>query len=124
MEKVIEKKRGVAIGMILTFLLTFHFTNLSLAQEKSESSPCPKPYIKLIKPNLAKAGQQIIIRGHRFGKEKLETEVVFPPGINANIISWRNFRITAEVPVGAETGNVVVKTKCATSNGEYFKVAK
>lgn len=124
MQKILKRKRGEAIAGILTFLVTLCFINLSLAQGKPESSPCPKPYIKLIKPNLTKAGQQITIRGRRFGPEEKKGEVIFPPGLNGKIISWRNSRITVEVPSGAKTGNVVVKTKCAESNGEYFKVVE
>ncbi|KPJ55953.1 MAG: hypothetical protein AMJ42_05950 [Deltaproteobacteria bacterium DG_8] len=124
MQKIIEKKRGGTIAGISIFLVILSFISLSLAQEKSEPSPCPKPYIKLIKPNLARAGQKITIRGHRFGSEEKSGEVVFPPGLNGKIISWSNSRITIEVPSGAETGKVVVKTKCAESNGEFFKVAQ
>jgi len=124
MQRIIVKKIvGVITGILISPLI-FSFITLSLAQEKSESSPCPKPYIKLIKPNLASMGQQIIIRGHRFGSEDKASKVVFPPGINGKIISWRNSRITVEVPSGAETGKVVVKTSCAESNGEFFKVEK
>lgn len=124
MQKMIRKKRVEAIAGVLTFLVSLCLVNLSLAQDKPESSPCPKPYIKLIKPKLAKPGQQIIIRGHRFGPEEKKGEVIFPPGLNGKIISWRNSRITVEVPSGAKTGKVVVKTKCASSTSEYFKVVE
>ncbi len=124
MQKMIGRKGSEAIAGILTFLVSLCLVNLSLAQDKPESSPCPKPYIKLIKPKLAKAGQQITIRGHRFGPEEKKGEVIFPLGLNGKIISWRNSRITVAVPSGAKTGMVVVKTKCATSNGEYFKVVE
>ena len=124
MQKMIGRKRVGALAGILTFLVSLYFISLSLAQDKPESSPCPKPYIKLIKPNLAKPGEQIIIRGRRFGPEEKKGEVIFPPGLNGKIISWRNSRITVEVPSGAKTGKVVVKTKCAESNGEYFKVVE
>ncbi len=124
MQKMIGKKRGGAIIGVLAFLISLYLINPSQAQEKSDPSPCPKPYIKLIKPKLAKAGQQIIIRGRRFGKEKQSSRVIFPPGVNGKINSWRNGRITVEVPSGAKTGKVVVVTKCATSNGEFFKVGE
>jgi hypothetical protein len=124
MQKMIGRRRVGAIAGILTFLVSLYFISLSLAQDKPESSPCPKPYIKLIKPKLAKPGEQIIIRGHRFGKEEQGDEVIFHPDFNGKIISWRNSRITVVVPPGAKTGSVVVKTKCATSNGEFFKVVK
>ena len=124
MQKMLKIKRGGAIAGILTFSATLCFINLSLAQVKPEFSPCPKPYIKLIKPNLTKAGQQITIRGRRFGPGEKKGEVIFPPGLNGKIISWRNSRITVEVPSGAKTGRVVVKTKCAARTAEYFKVVE
>ena len=124
MQKMIGLKRVGVLTGFLTFLLSITIYNLALAQEKSESSPCPKPYIKLIKPKLAKEGQQVTIRGHRFGKEEEKGEVIFPPGLKGRIISWRNSRITVEVPSGTKTGMVVVETKCAESNGEFFKVSK
>ena len=116
------KKFGILIGVLGVLVNLILFT-LALAQEDSELAPCPKPYIKLIKPNLAKAGQQIIIRGYRFGPEEKKGEVIFPPGLKGKVISWRYSRITVEVPYGAMTGKVVVKT-CAESNGEFFKVAE
>jgi len=124
MQKMIGRKRTRTVTGILTFLVSLCLVNLSLAQDKPESSPCPKPYIKLIKPNLTKAGQQITIRGRRFGPEEKKGEVIFPPGLNGKIISWRNSRITVEIPSGAKTGKVVVKTQCAESTGEYFKVVE
>ena len=117
------KKVGILIG-VLGFLVNLNFFNLAVAQEESEPTPCPKPHIKLIKPNLAKAGKQVIIRGHRFGPAEKKGEVIFPPDVSAKIISWRNSRITVEVPSGAKTGKVVVRTKCAESNGEFYKVAE
>lgn len=122
MQTIKMRKRDGAILGLLAFLVSLNFYNLVVAQEKGESPPCPKPYIKLIKPNLANAGEQIIIRGRRFGPKGKMGEVIFPPGIKGKVISWRNSRITVEVPSGAKTGKVTVKTKCATSNEEFFKV--
>ena len=124
MEKMMRSKRvGVIIGF-LAFWVSLFFIGSSLAQDKAEISPCPKPYIKLIKPKLAKAGQQVAIRGRRFGEEEQGCEVIFQPGLNGKIISWRNSRIEVVVPSGVKTGKVVVKTKCAESIGEFFKVAE
>ncbi len=67
---MIGRKGSGAIAGILTFLVCLYFINLSLAQDKPVSSPCPKPYIKLIKPNLAKAGQQVKLPAHRAGHLK------------------------------------------------------
>jgi len=117
-------KRVVVTLPLLVLMVSLAFCSVASAQEKSDTTPCPKPYIKLIKPGLAKAGQQVIVRGRRFGKERKVGVVVFPPGINGKIISWANNRITAEVPSGAKSGKVVVKTGCATSNGDFLKVVE
>jgi len=122
MRGILDKRKREIILSLLVFLVILHFCGGTLAQEESKSSPCPKPYIKLIKPNVAKAGEQVIIRGQRFGKDS--GEVIFSPGLNGKVINWTHSRITAEVPSGAKAGDVIVKTGCASSNGEFFKVAE
>jgi hypothetical protein len=120
-KKIAEKRTG-AIVLSLMLLFASGFCSTALAQEKTEKEVCPKPYIKLLKPQLAKVGQQIVVRGHRFGDKEKAGEVIFSPGIGGNVISWTNSRITVEVPAGAKTGPVVVQTKCAESNSEMLKV--
>ena len=119
-----KNKGNIAFAAILSLILLFKvgFGGIGIAQEKTDTEVCPKPYIKLIKPNLARAGQQVIIRGHRFGDKEKAGEVVFSPGIGGNVIAWTNSRITVEVPAGAKTGPVVVQTKCAESNSEILKI--
>lgn len=119
------KSAGKRTGaIVLPFMLLFAvgFGEIAPAQEKTETEVCPKPYIKLIKPKLARAGEQIVIRGRRFGDKEKAGEVIFPPGINGRVVSWTNSRITVAVPAGATTGDVVVRTKCASSNGEMIKI--
>ena len=113
--------RGVLLGL-LVFLTSLCYNGHVVGQEKEDDSPCPKPYIKIIKPKLAQPGQEIIIRGRRFGEDQESGDVIFPPGLSGRVIYWRNNRISVEVPPGAQTGEVVVKTKCATSNSEFLKV--
>jgi len=120
--KEITGKRTVAAILSLMLIFTAGFGGVALAQEKADKEVCPKPYIKLIKPSLARSGQQVIIRGHRFGDKETAGEVIFSPGIGGTIISWTNSRITVEVPAGAKTGAVVVQTKCAESNTEILKI--
>ena len=120
-----KKNEGnISVAAILSLMLFFTvgFCDIALAQEKADKEVCPKPYIKLIKPNLARAGQQVIIRGHRFGDQEKAGEVIFSPGIGGNVIAWTNSRITVEVPAGAKTGPVVVQTTCAESNSEILKI--
>ena len=106
----------VLMGIIL-------LVSMANSQEDTGPPPCPHPYIKLIKPKLAKPGTQVIIRGRRFRDQDESSDVVFTPGLSGKIIFWRNTKIKVEVPPGARTGSVVVKTKCATSNEQFFKVA-
>jgi len=113
--------RGVLLGLLV--LLTSLCCNDHVAgQEKEDASPCPTPYIKIIKPKLAQPGQEITIRGRRFGEYEESGDVIFTPGLSGRIMYWRNNRIRVEVPPGAQTGEVVVKTKCAASNSEFLKV--
>ena len=120
--KEITGKRTIAAVLPLTLLFAVGLCGAALAQENTDKEVCPKPYIKLIKPKLATAGQQITIRGHRFGEKEQAGEVIFSPGISGNIISWTNSRLTVEVPAGAQTGDVVVNNRCASSNGEIIKI--
>jgi len=116
-------KTGRTVLLVVALLTTFILLKPARAQDTSNPDPCPKPYIKLIKPKLAQPGQEIIIRGRRFGHDAESGDVMFPPGLSAaRIIYWRNNRIRVEVPPGAETGEIVVKTKCATSRGSFLKV--
>jgi hypothetical protein len=123
MQKMMSSKKVSVITGLLALWVSLFLIDLSLAQDKPETSACPKPYIKLIKPKLAQPGQEIIIRGRRFGEDEASGDVIFPPGLSAaRIIYWRNNRIKVVVPPGAQTGEMVVKTKCATSNGGFLKV--
>ena len=113
--------RGVLLGLLVA-LTSLCYNHYVAAQDKEDASPCLTPYIKIIKPKLAQPGQEIIIRGRRFGAQEESSDVIFSPGLVGRIIDWRNNKIKVEVPPGAQTGAVVVKTKCATSNGDFLKV--
>lgn len=120
--KEITGKRTIAAVLPLTLLFAVGLCGAALAQENPDKEVCPKPYIKLIKPKLATSGQQITIRGHRFGEKEQAGEVIFSPGIGGNIISWTNSRIAVEVPAGAQTGDVVVTNKCGQSDKSILKI--
>ena len=113
--------RGVLLGLVV-FLTALCYSDHVTAQEMEDNSSCPTPYIKIIKPKLAQPGQVIIIRGRRFGPEEKAGDVIFPPGLPGRIIYWRNNRISVEVPPGAQTGEVVVQSECATSNSDFLKI--
>ena len=113
--------RGVLLGLVV-FLTALCYSDHVTAQEMEDNSSCPTTYIKIIKPKLAQPGQVIIIRGLRFGPEEIAGDVIFPPGLPGRIIYWRNNRISVEEPPGAQTGEVVVQSECATSNSDFLKI--
>jgi hypothetical protein len=88
---------------------------------EEEGGPCPKPYIKTISPGAAQPGDQVKIRGRRFGTE--EGTVIFTPEVKAEIVNWTMHIIWVIVPETATSGPVVVKVPCGSeSNTQYFKV--
>lgn len=101
---------------IVCFLLPYY-----AGTTEAEEGLCPQPYIKTIFPRAAKPGDQIRIRGRRFGTEK--GEVVFSSGVKAVIVEWTIHKIWVIVPESATSGPVIVRVACGSeSNREYFKV--
>jgi len=99
-----------------SFFLPYH---IGTAEE--EGGTCPKPYIKTIFPMAAQPGDQVKIRGRRFGTE--QGAVVFTPEVTAEIVNWTIHRIWVIVPEAATTGPVVVRLPCGSeSNTQYFTV--
>jgi hypothetical protein len=90
---------------------------------QDETGPCPTPYVKTIYFKAGTPGDQIKIRGRRFGEEK--GEVLFSPHVKAEVVKWTNSQIWVIVPQAAYTGPVTISKPCGTvSNGSYFKVIK
>jgi len=90
-----------------------------LAQEQKE--PCPEPYINTMVPNAAKPGEEVRIRGRRFKEEA--GKVTFSPGVEAEIVTWKNSRIWILVPESATSGPVTVTLPCGSvSNEKHFTV--
>lgn len=112
------------LAVSITFVGALFFFSLSgivtlYAQE--EEKPCPKPYVKTISPKAAKPGDEVKIRGSRFGKQG--GFVTFAPGVRASIKEWKFKRIYVVVPGGAKTGPVIVTSHCGeTSNEDHFTI--
>jgi len=86
-----------------------------------ERPPCPQPYIDSLFPRSGTAGDTVFVRGARFGRER--GQVVFPPRVSADVLSWSHRRIEVTVPEGAASGPVTVKVSCgAISNGKVFSL--
>lgn len=119
-------KKGMFFILVLTVaclaalaVLSVSLVGIATAQE--EIGPCPKPYIKTIFLKAGKPGDEVKIRGRRFGTE--EGKVFFNPKVNAQVVRWSNSQIWVIVPQAATAGPVTVSKPCgAVSNETYFKV--
>jgi hypothetical protein len=116
-------RQGVSVGIFCVALIPLLFSLVSpkdvYPQEQKE--PCRTPYISTIVPNAGEPGDQVRIRGRRFGLEA--GTVTFSPGVKAEIVAWKNSRIWVIVPESAESGPVTVSVPCGSvSNEKHFTV--
>src|SRR5467141_321438 len=81
----------------------------------------PAPSITSLNPTSGLPGTSVTIAGANFGATQGTSTVKFN-GITATPTSWGAASITATVPAGATTGNVVVTVGGAASNGVSFTV--
>jgi hypothetical protein len=81
----------------------------------------PAPSITSLNPTSGLAGTPVTISGANFGGTQGTSTVKFN-GIAATVTSWSATSITAAVPAGATTGNVVVTVGGVASNGVSFTV--
>ncbi len=81
------------------------------------------PNISTLNPTMGAIGASVVISGSNFGQSQGNGRVTFN-GTAATISSWSATSITAVVPTGATTGNVLVTAAGGvTSNGVNFTVA-
>ncbi len=81
-----------------------------------------QPTITLLNPNSGAVGASVTITGSGFGATQGSGTVTFN-GTSATASAWSALSITATVPVGATTGNVVVSQNGQTSPGVAFTVS-
>ena len=79
------------------------------------------PSITSLSLNSGRVGTSVTITGTNFGATQGSNTVTFN-GTAATSTAWSNTSITAPVPTGATTGNVVVTVGGAPSNGMNFTV--
>jgi hypothetical protein len=75
--------------------------------------------IKSLNPTSGKIGDDVEIYGIGFGKQ--QGSVTFM-GVTAEVKSWKDTVIVAEIPTGATTGDVVVTIGSYSSNGINFSL--
>lgn len=80
-----------------------------------------QPSISSLTPNKGVVGITVAISGANFGSSSGSSTVTFN-GTPASIINWNDTSITARVPTGGTTGNVVVTVGQKSSNGIGFTV--
>ena len=81
----------------------------------------PFPNIATLSPASGEPGTPVTIAGTNFGATQGSSTVTFN-GVAATPTSWSATSITAPVPAGATTGNVVVTVGGGASNGVNFTV--
>jgi len=79
------------------------------------------PNISSLSPASATVGTAVTIAGTNFGTSQGTSTVTFN-GTAATPTSWSATSIVAPVPVGATSGNVIVKVSGVASNGAAFTV--
>ena len=113
---------AVIACLALTSLL-FGLVSPRYSHSQEQKAPCRAPYISTIVPNAGVPGDQVRIRGRRFGLEA--GTVTFNPELKAEIVAWKNSRIWVVVPESAQSGPVTVSVPCGTvSNEKHFTVKK
>ncbi|MBW1675440.1 MAG: hypothetical protein JRJ79_02280 [Deltaproteobacteria bacterium] len=109
----------LSVLLLMSLIFVLFITHDINAEEPQR--PCLDPKINTIVPNAAKPGEQIRIRGVRFGREP--GEVGFSPGIKGQIKRWGNKVIYVIVPESATSGPVTVSIPCGSvSNEKDFMV--
>ena len=82
----------------------------------------PAPTITTLNPTSGAVGSSVVIIGTNFGATQGTGTVKFN-GTAATATAWSATSITATVPTGASTGNVVVTVNGQASNGVAFTVS-
>src|SRR4029077_6917830 len=88
---------------------------------RAAGSGTPPPSITNLSPVSGPVGTPVTISGANFGASQGTSTVTFN-GTTATPTAWNATSITAPVPAGATTGNVVVTVSAQTSNGVNFTV--
>lgn len=79
------------------------------------------PRIAGLSPTSGRIGAQVTIAGAGFGSAQGASTVTFN-GKQANAIKWNESTIVAAVPIGADSGEVVVTVTGMKSNTASFTV--
>jgi hypothetical protein len=110
-----EKILRLLVKLVATLALLFVF----FAPDRCEAAA---PTITSLSPTSGPVGTLVTITGTNFGGTQGSSTIKFN-GTAATPTSWSSTSITAPVPSGATSGNVIVTVAGAPSNGSNFTVA-
>lgn len=82
------------------------------------------PQIIELSPNVAAVGDEVTLRGERFGTLRFNNAVSFDGVAVDSIVSWKDDQIVLLVPEGAETGKVAVFRGEVPSNQVDFTLSE
>ena len=94
----------------------------SLASNGVNFTVLPTPNIASLSPTSGPVGTSVSITGTNFGSTQGSSIVSFNGTPVTTIGGWNPTQITATVPAGAATGNIVVTVNSVPSNGLSFTV--
>ncbi len=80
------------------------------------------PTIDSVSPDHARVGDEVEIDGANFGEPRTEEDKVRFNGVQADVTSWTDTRITCTVPHGVCTGMLTVSTDAGSVGTEFHVV--
>jgi YD repeat-containing protein len=95
---------------------------LSVVFGTSTRALAAAPVIQILDPHQVSIGGLLIIGGTGFGSTQGSSTITFNGTPVTIIESWSATGINAEVPLGATTGNVIVRVGGANSNGWHVTI--
>jgi IPT/TIG domain len=114
-------RRGCAVVLFASGAAGCQSQYLDPGSNPISPSGSPTPAITSISPASGRVGSQVTIAGISFGSTQGSSAVTFG-GVGAPVASWTVNSITATVPAGAASGNVVVNAGGLPSNAVPFTV--
>ncbi len=113
-------KRFLPLAAALAMIVAA--VGLAGCSSTTTSSTGLPPRIDSLNPSFGPIGTQVTVNGLYFGAAQGTGQVTFH-GAAAPIGSWSDNIIVVTVPVGSETGDVIVTTPAGSSNALTFTIS-
>jgi len=113
--------RGGGVALFALCAAACQSQYLNPGSNPNSPSGVPTPAIVSVSPGSGRVGSPVTIAGISFGATQGASAVTFN-NMTAPVVSWAANAITATVPSGATTGNIVVNVGGLASNAMAFTV--